>query len=223
MPTFRDRKTEKVADLLRELARDSPIVDLLVVGCGDGIEAAILSQQLGANVTGIDVADAFDPAAAATVSLRVGDAMELDVADQTFDLVYSYHALEHISDPRRALAEMARALKPAGNFWIGTPNRHRAIGYVGAKEGTLGEKFRWNAADWRARLAGRFRNEDGAHAGFSRSELRQMLSSVFGTVDDRTADYFRAVYPRKRSAVSALAASGLSEVAFPSVYFSGTK
>jgi ubiquinone/menaquinone biosynthesis C-methylase UbiE len=222
MTGLTDGKTERVAALISEI-QSKPIEKLLVVGCGDGIEAAILSEHVGAQVIGIDPEDHFDPGAAQAADLRVGDAMNVDLPDESIDVVYSYHALEHISDPRRALAEMARVLKPGGHFWIGTPNRHRAIGYIGAKEGTLGQKFRWNAADWRARLAGRFRNEYGAHAGFSRRELREMLTSVFRTVDDRTADYFRAVYPQHRSAVNVLAASRLSEVVFPSVYFSGTK
>jgi ubiquinone/menaquinone biosynthesis C-methylase UbiE len=127
-----DSKTEKVAGIIKQVYPEK-IQSLFVVGCGDGIEAAILATELGAMVVGIDVAESFDPRASAIADLRVGDAMAVDCPDETFDFVFSYHALEHIADPMQALREMHRVLKSSGGFWIGTPNRTRLIGYIGAK------------------------------------------------------------------------------------------
>lgn len=48
------------------------------------------------------------------VELRVGDAQALDFADGSFDTVVCTFALCGIPDERRALAEMARVLRPGG-------------------------------------------------------------------------------------------------------------
>jgi len=39
------------------------------------------------------------------------DARNLTFDNADFDFVYSFHALERITDPRRALIEMSRVLK----------------------------------------------------------------------------------------------------------------
>lgn len=84
---------------------------ILVVGCGRGIEAAVLAQDLDAEVTGIDLDTRFDPEAMRHARLLRGDATALEFADASFDIVYSYHALEHIPDYHQALAEMYRVLR----------------------------------------------------------------------------------------------------------------
>ena len=220
MHTLSDSKTEKVAEIIRDLDT-APIRRLLVVGCGDGIEAAILATHLDASVTGIDVFDSFDGRASAIADLRVGDAMNLEFEDETFDFVFSYHALEHIADPRKALAEINRVLRPEGGFWIGTPNRSRLVGYIGAKEGSLADRIRWNLVDYVARLRGRFRNDLGAHAGFTAKELKEMLEQQFPVVEEFSDRYFQTIYPQFGSILRRL--SLISTILYPSVYFSGRK
>ena len=220
MQGITDTKTEKVADIIAELYPEK-IEKILVVGCGDGTEAAVLASKFLAKVIGIDVVENFDPVASVVAELRLGDAMNLDFENDVLDFVFSYHALEHIEDPNRALREMQRVLKPGGGFWIGTPNRTRLVGYIGAKEGSIADRIRWNVADYRARLTGRFRNEFGAHAGFSASELGGMLTGVFPTVSNVSDKYFRTVYPRLDGALKV--ARPFSSILYPSVYFSGRK
>lgn len=172
-----DSKTEKVAGIIRGL-QIPEIRKLLVVGCGSGVEAAILAAELNTRVTGIDLKNNFDHEAAKIADLRTGDAMSLEFADESFDFVFSYHALEHITEPEKALWEMNRVLRKGGGFWIGTPNRSRILGYIGGKDTSFRQKISWNLMDWRARLSGRFRNELGAHAGFTASELSGLISAV---------------------------------------------
>ncbi|HUB11331.1 MAG TPA: methyltransferase domain-containing protein [Acetobacteraceae bacterium] len=52
-----------------------------------------------------------------------GDAQLLaNVADQTFDFLYSSHCLEHLRDPNEALANWIRVIKPGGHLVIAVPD-----------------------------------------------------------------------------------------------------
>ena len=222
MADLTDSKTEKVARIIGRI-HQSPIKNLLVVGCGSGLEAAILAEQLQVETVGIDVEEKFDERALKYATLQKGDAMALEFADESFDFVFSYHALEHIENPSKALREINRVLKKGGGFWIGTPNRSRMVGYIGGKETSFAQKISWNLADWRARAAGRFLNELGAHAGFTAVELKSLLAEVFPTVNDMTETYFFEIYENRQSLIKLIARSGFARFIYPSVYFSGRK
>ncbi len=222
MPELTDSKTEKVAAIIKKIHQPK-INKLLVVGCGSGIEAAILAQRLDTKVVGIDLKPDFDERALRFAELRAGDATNLVFEDESFDFVFSYHALEHIENPTRALTEIHRVLKTKGGFWIGTPNKSRIIGYVGGKNTSFTEKIRWNIMDWKARLKGEFTNELGAHAGFTAKELRRLLADVFPTVNEITQTYFFTIYSNHKSIIKLIAQSGFSQFIYPSIYFIGQK
>jgi SAM-dependent methyltransferase len=220
-PDRNTRLVRIVVDLIRKNMAQTP-KRVLVVGCGSGREAAELALALNADVTGIDINTRWDPEAAAVAKLQYGDATALEFPDRKFDLVYSYHALEHIPDFRRALGEMKRVLADDGCYFIGTPNRHRLVGYLGSQS-TLLNKLRWNATDWKDRLRGRFRNEFGAHAGFTRTELQKELSGAIGPARNVTLVYYVSLYARKATYVRLLHRLRLSSLLFPAVYFIGGK
>lgn len=219
---LRDRKIEVLAAIIRERTA-APICKLLVVGCGSGKEAAVLAIELGADVVGIDLQDAFHPAAVTVVDLRRGDATGLEFADQSFDFVFSFHVLEHIPNYTKALDEMRRVLRDEGAYCIGTPNRLRLAGYLGCTDVSYREKLEWNVADWKARLRGQFRNEFGAHAGFSSAELRAALEQVFSRTEEITLPYYLDLYRNYAGLTDLLDKSGLARFVFPSVYFLGSK
>jgi ubiquinone/menaquinone biosynthesis C-methylase UbiE len=98
---------------------------VLDVATGTGRVPLLLAGQpwFGGAVCGVDIAPAMLAQAQAKVSaaglgecvaLREGDASALPWPDGTFDLVTSLEALEFFPRPRRALAEMARVLRPGG-------------------------------------------------------------------------------------------------------------
>jgi SAM-dependent methyltransferase len=203
--TALSHRATQIADVIRR-RHPAGISKLLVVGCGDGREAHALANAL----------------AAAEVRLMRIDATALPFETDEFDFIYSYHVLEHIPRYRDALSEMNRVLAKGGGLWIGTPNRARLVGYIGSNV-SMRKMLEWNAIDWKARLKGRFRNELGAHAGFTLSELGGELRAVFSRIDDATLDYYLAQYPHRARTVRMLHSSGLGTFAFPSIYFVGQK
>jgi SAM-dependent methyltransferase len=191
------------------------------VGCGSGQEAGILASRLGAQVVGVDVTDSrFDPQAAHPAILRMMDAEQLDLADDSFDFVYSFHALEHIPNKYRALAEMRRVLRPGGGYLIGTPNKTRLVGYINSSV-PIGTRVRWNLNDYRFRLSGRWANEKGAHAGFSGPELVSLCQTAFGTSEDISDEYYGLCYPGKARVLSVLRQTRLYRIVYPCVYVTG--
>jgi SAM-dependent methyltransferase len=166
-----------------------------VVGCGRGDEVVFLQRELQSPcVIGLDVAPRFSPAARAEAKLVLADAKQLPFPASSFDFVVSIHSLEHVGDPHRALAEVKRVLRPGGWFYVGVPNRHRLVGYLGSFDATLWQKLIWNLLDYSQRLRGRFKNELGAHAGFTSQELVNLLDVDFTNRQLLTGDYVRFKY-----------------------------
>jgi SAM-dependent methyltransferase len=214
-----DAKTASLVGLLQEMGAKPR--SILVVGCGNGREAATLAQAFQAETIGIDMDDSgFQPGNGATL-IRM-DAQNLAFEDRKFDMVYSFHALEHIADPHQALAEMKRVLRPGGFYCIGTPNKARIVGYLGSPT-TLRNKLLWNYWDIKARLTGRWENHLGAHAGFHARELYRMCESAFGSALDITDSYYGRLYSRHGGKLRLITAVGLKPALFPCVYVAGQK
>jgi len=167
----------------------------LVVGCGNGDETVYLRQAFQTTqVIGIDLDSRFSPLARAEGCVAKADALRLPFRDLWFDFAAAFHSLEHVTDARAALAEVDRVLRPGAPFYVGVPNRHRVVGYLGSFDATTWQKIAWNLIDWRARLTGRFKNEEGAHAGFGREELLALLSERFADVECLTREFLRMKY-----------------------------
>jgi len=116
-----------VVERIREAFHDEPC-SVLDIGCGGGFLANHLAIA-GHRVTGLDssadalhVATAHDPTR--SVIYERGDALSLPFADGSFDVVCAMDFLEHVEDPKRAIAEAARVLAPGGLFFFHTFNRN---------------------------------------------------------------------------------------------------
>jgi SAM-dependent methyltransferase len=121
--TARWEATRQLRSWERERLALRPGQRLLDVGCGLGDAALALSLDLGAHgeVVGVDgsevmLAEARVRAARATCRTRfvLGDAGALSEADDSFDAVRSERMLQWVPDPGRAVAEMARVVRPGG-------------------------------------------------------------------------------------------------------------
>lgn len=89
---------------------------LLDVGCGDGVDLALLGSQ-GAKVFGIDPSIEFLKKAQEnnpTGVFKEGVAENIPAEDASFDVVVSKWALQTSLDVPRALSESARVLKKKG-------------------------------------------------------------------------------------------------------------
>jgi SAM-dependent methyltransferase len=104
---------------------------ILEVGCGPGwlwAEAAVnLPPSLRLTLTDLSpgmVEVARDRISALsqfkTVEARVVDAQELPFDEATFDVVIANHMLYHVPNPVRAVAELARVLRPDGSLMAAT-------------------------------------------------------------------------------------------------------
>jgi SAM-dependent methyltransferase len=160
-----------------------------IVGCGDGIDVSYLKSTLHAVVFGADISliDNYPDDA----MILQGDGLCLPLPEWSLKFVFLHHVLEHVSDPGLCLREVHRVLAPDGLLYLGTPNKNRLIGYLGSRTASWPQKVWWNLKDYRDRLLGRFRNEAGAHAGFTRHELVKLISRYFEAshVTALTRDY----------------------------------
>ena len=180
---------------------------ILVAGCGAGHEAVAIQQELDATVDAVDIEDFVSSTLKSQTSVRFGVASvcKLDFANESFDAIFYHHVIEHVDDPAASLRELSRVLAPGGWLFVGTPNRHRLLSSIGAHkqstwEATFSNKLADNIRDWKDRLTGRFRNELGAHAGFSRQELDSMLSLHFEERYWLTEEYLKFKYSSGRAA-----------------------
>jgi SAM-dependent methyltransferase len=151
----------RITDTLEErllLERIGPARDLRVldVGCGDGVLATRLAQG-GARVTGVDAsadmiaaARSRAKAAGVDVDLVEGDAGNLPFLGGHFDSVVSVATLCFVDNPRRAVGEMARVLKPGGRLVLGELGRWNLWAAQRRVKGWLGSDL-WHAAHFRSR------------------------------------------------------------------------
>ena len=98
---------------------------VLEVGCGNGASTKLIMQHVDpAQLVGIDPSPVFVEMAGATfageprVSFAIGDAAATGQADAFFDLVIAHTVYSHLVDPREALAEARRVLRPGGQLVI---------------------------------------------------------------------------------------------------------
>lgn len=104
-------------------ARLGPKVSLLDVGCGLGGFARYMRKFAGVKSRGVDFSAECQRFAKDVheVDVDVGELRDQKYPDESFDIVTSWHYMEHVYDPASELKEMARILKPGGWLICETP------------------------------------------------------------------------------------------------------
>lgn len=99
------------------LLLDAGPTSILDIGCGEGVLSADWAARPGvARVEGVDLEDPGLRAEWAArerpgLAFRAGDAAALPDPDSSWDLVAAVELLEHVAEPERVLAELARVAR----------------------------------------------------------------------------------------------------------------
>jgi ArsR family transcriptional regulator len=103
--------------------------DVLDVGSGDGAVAGYLAPYCR-SLTCIDTSARMIAAAQARlakhehVRAQVADCHELPFRTASFDAVLLFHTLTYVKEPKRALEECARVLRPGGRLVVQSLDQH---------------------------------------------------------------------------------------------------
>jgi SAM-dependent methyltransferase len=100
------------------------------VGCGTGDDVRAMAHLVGSTgrCVGLDSSTTMIEAArqrthaGERVEFLVGDAENLDLADQSYDACRADRVLQHLTDPRKALVNMFRVLRPGGRLVVFEPD-----------------------------------------------------------------------------------------------------
>ena len=120
------KSLEDFKALARRTAEQIPLHSkVLDVAPGPGYFAIELAKRGDYEIAGLDISETFVEIARANaakagvqVDFRRGDASNMPFADETFDFLLCRAAFKNFSEPKRALEEMHRVLKPGGQALI---------------------------------------------------------------------------------------------------------
>jgi len=114
-----DLFVRKIEEIEKMKSRGS----LLDVGCATGVMLDV-ARLRGWDVRGVDLSAYASGIAREYYNLDVftGTLHEAAFDDRSFDVVFMYDVIEHLTDPRSLLEEAARVLKDDGLLVINTPN-----------------------------------------------------------------------------------------------------
>ena len=99
------------------------------IGCGAGMDLLLAARAVGpeGRAIGVDMTESMAERArtaartlgAMQVEVRIGDALDLPIESEAVDFVMSNGVLNLAPDKQRAFSEVARILRPGGQFLYG--------------------------------------------------------------------------------------------------------
>lgn len=115
----------------REALLDTQCADSIVeIGCGPGVFLE-KAQRTAGRVVGIEYNQrALSIAKNKGLTVYGADDADLACMKGQFDIAFSFHVLEHVSDPVAFVQEMLAWVKPGGKVGISVPNMDGPIKYI---------------------------------------------------------------------------------------------
>jgi SAM-dependent methyltransferase len=124
----RERRWRKFEGVWELLSAALPCESFLDAGCGDGRHLVAVGRSAG-RLTGLDISERILATARRALEaegleadLRQGNLEALPFPDGEFDLVLCTQVIEHLLEPERGAAELARVLRPGGRLVLTTDN-----------------------------------------------------------------------------------------------------
>ena len=195
--------------------------NLLIAGCGNGAEAFVFREVFNIPTIGVDISlkeNFIDDEKG--VQLIKSDLVNMQLQTEHFSFIYSYHVLEHIVEYKSVLKTLSEKLAESGVLFIGFPNKNRLLGYIGTNDdSSIIQKIKWNLNDYKMKIRGRFKNELGAHAGFTEREFKVDSKPYFHKIISVRNEYMLLKYSKYKLIIKLLIQFKLGEILFPSNYF----
>jgi SAM-dependent methyltransferase len=111
--------SDQVQALVSRALAGRPAPRIVEAGCG---ARSHLPYPEGSRVVGVDILRAQLRRNTGTTRVAQGDVTALPLASGSADLVVCWDVLEHVPEPERAVAEIARVLRPGGVAVLALPN-----------------------------------------------------------------------------------------------------
>jgi ubiquinone/menaquinone biosynthesis C-methylase UbiE len=114
---------------------NSPKDSILDVGCGPGILLTMLAASYPrSRLAGLDLAPEMIRIASermgSRADIRLGDAESLPWENACFDYIFCIDSFHHYPNPKRALKEFHRVLKPQGQLILADPTAPLLVRYL---------------------------------------------------------------------------------------------
>ena len=195
----------------------------LDLGCGDGMLTRIVLEHTGhRDLVGIDI-DPLETAVAQHTGIykRIHTVAgnTIPEEDNTFEFVLSNSVLEHIADIGEVLAEVARVLKPAGQFLFTVPSdkfhaclrgpllpRVTREAYLEDLDQRLAHRRYYSKTDWQKALECHGMVIERCTGYLNSAEVRR-----WETISRLTAGVLYTVFRRKRQPIDVQRTLGLKK------------
>lgn len=121
----------RLEEALLRLVGDEPVADFLDIGTGTGRILEVFGPRIERGL-GIDLSHEMlrvararlEQAEARNCQVRHGDMYSLALPSASFDVAVVHQVLHYADDPKAAIAEAARVLRPGGRLYIVDFSRH---------------------------------------------------------------------------------------------------